>query len=465
MVAGALWAGIAGSAAGDPRRQRGDLDDHAQRHRGSAGRATSSQGRRSRPATVQGDQADPRVQLGRRDPRSSATRPSRSTALGLLASWSGVAFWRAAQPHPLRLQPARHRAVRDRRGRSGVNVKRMVVYSMLLSGAVAGLIGMPRALRAGPQLRHHLPDRHRLRRHRGGAAGPQQPGRHRLRRADLRLPQRAGQRAQHPGRHLTRHRRGHPGHHRAGRGRSPTRSSAATGSGSSRPPSPPSCAERPAEEVASHERRRHPPTTTAAPPSAAPLAPGGSRPSWRSPSCWSPPPGVITGADDIDSTGALRAALVAAMPIVLAGLGGLWSERAGVVNIGLEGMMILGTLGAGYFGYHYGARRGVLGAVAFGVIGGVLHARRDGDLRRRPHRLRCGDQHHGARRRRLPGRDLVHGPPGRRPDPVAPAADASPTITIGPVVDFCRRHRRTRTGSWSRTCSRWSACSSTGCRC
>lgn len=83
---------------------------------------------------------------------------------------------------------------------------------------------------------------------------------------------------------------------------------------------------------------------------------------------------AISGANDIDSSGALRGALVAAMPILLAGLGGLWSERAGVVNIGLEGMMILGTLGAGYFGYHQGALVGVLGAVAFGLIGGLLHA-------------------------------------------------------------------------------------------
>ena len=82
----------------------------------------------------------------------------------------------------------------------------------------------------------------------------------------------------------------------------------------------------------------------------------------------------ITGAEDVNSTGALRAALIATMPILLAGLGGLWSERSGVVNIGLEGMMILGTLGAGYFGYNYGMVAGIVGAIAFGAIGGVLHA-------------------------------------------------------------------------------------------
>ena len=83
---------------------------------------------------------------------------------------------------------------------------------------------------------------------------------------------------------------------------------------------------------------------------------------------------LATGADDLTASGTVSATLVATMPIMLAGLGGLWSERAGVVNIGLEGMMILGTYGAGYFGYHYGAWAGVLGAIFMGMIGGLVHA-------------------------------------------------------------------------------------------
>jgi ABC-type uncharacterized transport system permease subunit len=83
---------------------------------------------------------------------------------------------------------------------------------------------------------------------------------------------------------------------------------------------------------------------------------------------------IITGVDDLSSSGTIRATLIAAVPIGLAGLGGLWSERAGVVNIGLEGMMILGTFGAGYFGYFYGPWQGVVGAIVLGAAGGLLHA-------------------------------------------------------------------------------------------
>ena len=82
---------------------------------------------------------------------------------------------------------------------------------------------------------------------------------------------------------------------------------------------------------------------------------------------------VITGAQELTSAGTIQAALTSSIPIAMAGLGGLWSERAGIVNIGLEGMMILGTFGAGYFGYHYGSIAGILGAIVLGMIGGLLH--------------------------------------------------------------------------------------------
>ena len=83
---------------------------------------------------------------------------------------------------------------------------------------------------------------------------------------------------------------------------------------------------------------------------------------------------VITGADDLTSSGAVRAALAAAVPIGLAGLGGLWSERAGVINIGLEGMMILGTWGGAWGALEFGAWGGIIAGAAAGALGGLLHA-------------------------------------------------------------------------------------------
>ncbi|MCA1781728.1 MAG: ABC transporter permease [Dermatophilaceae bacterium] len=83
---------------------------------------------------------------------------------------------------------------------------------------------------------------------------------------------------------------------------------------------------------------------------------------------------VITGANDVASSGVIGAAIALAVPIGLAGLGGLWSERAGVVNIGLEGMMILGTWGAGFFGYHLGPWAGIVGGMVCGIVGGLIHA-------------------------------------------------------------------------------------------
>jgi general nucleoside transport system permease protein len=83
---------------------------------------------------------------------------------------------------------------------------------------------------------------------------------------------------------------------------------------------------------------------------------------------------VITGASDLTSTGTASAALLLSIPIVLAALGGLFSERAGVVNIGLEGMMIMGAWAGGYIGSQHGPWFGLLAAMIFGSVGALVHA-------------------------------------------------------------------------------------------
>ncbi|MEV4115767.1 ABC transporter permease [Nonomuraea sp. NPDC049695] len=83
---------------------------------------------------------------------------------------------------------------------------------------------------------------------------------------------------------------------------------------------------------------------------------------------------VVSGQDDITSSGTFAAALLLAVPIGLAGLGGLWAERAGVVNIGLEGMMVLGTWFAGWAGYQWGPIAALLAGLLGGALGGLIHA-------------------------------------------------------------------------------------------
>jgi general nucleoside transport system permease protein len=83
---------------------------------------------------------------------------------------------------------------------------------------------------------------------------------------------------------------------------------------------------------------------------------------------------LITGANDVTSSGTTGAALRLAVPIGMAGLGGLWAERAGVVNIGLEGQLILGTWFGAWGAYEFGAWWGVLAGIAGGALGGLLHA-------------------------------------------------------------------------------------------
>jgi simple sugar transport system permease protein len=82
----------------------------------------------------------------------------------------------------------------------------------------------------------------------------------------------------------------------------------------------------------------------------------------------------FTSAVELTSSETIRLALLRALPILLAGLGGLWAERSGVINIGLEGMMIFGTWGAAWGGYFGDPWLGLLCAAVFGAFGGLIHA-------------------------------------------------------------------------------------------
>ncbi len=52
-------------------------------------------------------------------------------------------------------------------------------------------------------------------------------------------------------------------------------------------------------------------------------------------------------------------------PLIFVALGGYFSERAGVINIALEGLMAVGALAGAIFAHE-------TGAASFGVLGGIV---------------------------------------------------------------------------------------------
>jgi simple sugar transport system permease protein len=71
----------------------------------------------------------------------------------------------------------------------------------------------------------------------------------------------------------------------------------------------------------------------------------------------------------------LWATIRKSVPLIFASTGGFFSERAGVINIGLEGMMLFGAFsGAIISMYTHNPWLGVLGAAVVGGMIGCLHA-------------------------------------------------------------------------------------------
>lgn len=77
----------------------------------------------------------------------------------------------------------------------------------------------------------------------------------------------------------------------------------------------------------------------------------------------------------------ISSTIMAAAPLILTALGGVFSERAGVVNIGLEGLMVIGAFSAVVFNlstaHIFGEATSwiaILFAMFIGAIFSLLHA-------------------------------------------------------------------------------------------
>ena len=71
----------------------------------------------------------------------------------------------------------------------------------------------------------------------------------------------------------------------------------------------------------------------------------------------------------------LAATIRTATPLISGGIGGVFSERSGIMNLGIEGTMLIGACAAAIISLETNsAWLGVLGGMGFGVLIGLLHA-------------------------------------------------------------------------------------------
>jgi len=85
--------------------------------------------------------------------------------------------------------------------------------------------------------------------------------------------------------------------------------------------------------------------------------------------------GVMLWMQNLDIVSLLSATLVAATPLTLAALGGVMSERSGVVNIALEGIMLTSAfVGFAIAFVAHNLAMGMLAAIVSGMLIAALHA-------------------------------------------------------------------------------------------
>ena len=85
--------------------------------------------------------------------------------------------------------------------------------------------------------------------------------------------------------------------------------------------------------------------------------------------------GIQAWLQNVDLIGLASATLIAATPLVLAALGGVMSERSGVVNIALEGIMLTAAFaGIAVASLTHSLAVGLLASVLAGMLIAALHA-------------------------------------------------------------------------------------------
>ena len=84
---------------------------------------------------------------------------------------------------------------------------------------------------------------------------------------------------------------------------------------------------------------------------------------------------LVWGASgsSISFTGMLSVMVIRAVPITIGALAGLMCERAGIVNIAIEGMMIFGAFSGAIVGSILGLWPGILAAILTGALLALLH--------------------------------------------------------------------------------------------